>query len=123
MLTKKVTHADLRALRTNKQRMGMLTCYDYTTARMMYEAGAPMLLVGDSAASVILGHDTTLPVSLDFMIDITAAVRHGAPFALLIADMPFGSYQASDDQGAVNVFRMVKQTACDAVKMEVGPAQ
>ncbi len=94
MLNKKVTLAELRSLRESKQRMAMLTCYDYTTARMMHEAGVPLILVGDSAASVILGHPTTLPVSLSFMIDITAAVRRGAPHAFLLADMPFGSYQA-----------------------------
>jgi 3-methyl-2-oxobutanoate hydroxymethyltransferase len=119
MLTKKVTLADLRALRTNHQRMGMLTCYDYTMARMMHEAGVPLILVGDSAASVMLGHDTTLPVSLSFMIEITAAVRRGAPLALLVADMPFGSYQASISQGVRNVVKMIKRTGCDAVKLEL----
>jgi len=119
MLTKKVTLADLRALRTNNQRMGMLTCYDYTMARMMHEAGVPLILVGDSAASVMLGHDTTLPVSLSFMIEITAAVRRGAPLALLVADMPFGSYQASISQGIRNVVKMIKRTHCDAVKLEL----
>src|SRR5258706_1460404 len=119
MLSKKVTLADLRALRASKGRMAMLTCYDYTTARLMHEAAVPLILVGDSAASVILGHDTTLPVSLGFMIEITAAVRRGAPLALLIADMPFGSYQASLSQGIRNVVRMIKRTGCDAVKLEV----
>ena len=119
MLTKKITLADLRALRTNNQRMGMLTCYDYTMARMMHEAGVPLILVGDSAASVMLGHDTTLPVSLSFMIEITAAVRRGAPLALLVADMPFGSYQASISQGIRNVVKMIKRTHCDAVKLEL----
>ncbi|HEY7115494.1 MAG TPA: 3-methyl-2-oxobutanoate hydroxymethyltransferase [Tepidisphaeraceae bacterium] len=119
MLSKKITLADVRGLRTNGQRMGMLTCYDYTTARLMHEAGVPMILVGDSAASVILGHETTLPVTLSFMIEITAAVRRGAPLAFLIADMPFGSYQASVSQGVRNVAKMVKRTQCDAVKLEV----
>ncbi len=118
MLSKKVTLADLRALRASKGRMAMLTCYDYTTARLMHEAAVPLILVGDSAASVILGHETTLPVSLSFMIEITAAVRRGAPLALLIADMPFGSYQASLSQGIRNVVRMIKRTGCDAVKLE-----
>src|SRR5678816_1763740 len=95
MLSKKVTIADLRALRQSGQKMAMLTCYDYTTARLMHEAGVPMILVGDSAANVILGHDTTLPVSLEFMIEITRAVRRGAPNALLMGDMPFGSYHSS----------------------------
>jgi 3-methyl-2-oxobutanoate hydroxymethyltransferase len=97
----------------------MLTCYDFTTAKLMQQAGVPVLLVGDSAGNVILGHDSTLPVPLDFMIQLTAAVRRGAPLALVIGDMPFGSYQASDEQGISNVFRMVKESGCDAVKLEV----
>jgi len=119
MLTKKVTLADLRALRHTGQRMAMLTCYDFTTARLMHDAGVPLLLVGDSAASVILGHDTTLPVPLSFMIQITAAVRRGAPNAFLVGDMPFGSYHESIAQGVRNVVRMIKRTGCDAVKLEV----
>ena len=118
-LTKKVTLADLRACRATGRHLAMLTCYDYTTARLMHEAGVPLILVGDSAASVILGHDTTLPVTLNFMIEITAAVRRGTPNCLLVADMPFGSYQASLAQGVKNVARMVKRTGCDAVKLEV----
>jgi 3-methyl-2-oxobutanoate hydroxymethyltransferase len=118
-LPKKVTLADLRACRTNGARLAMLTCYDYTTARLMHEAGVPLILVGDSAASVILGHDTTLPVTLNFMVAITAAVRRGAPHAFLVADMPFGSYQESLAQGVRNVAKMVKRTGCDAVKLEV----
>lgn len=97
----------------------MLTCYDYTSATLMQAAGVPMLLVGDSAAGVILGHPSTLPVSLQFMIEITAAVRRGAPNCLVVGDMPFGSYQASDAQGAKNVLRLVKLTGCDCVKLEV----
>jgi 3-methyl-2-oxobutanoate hydroxymethyltransferase len=119
MLTKKVTLSDLRALRSSGKRMAMLTCYDYTTARLMHESGVPLILVGDSAASVILGHPTTLPISLPFMIEITAAVRRGAPDAFVVADMPFGSYQESVAQGVRNVTRMVKRTGCDAVKLEV----
>src|SRR4051812_37168815 len=119
MLPKKITLADLRAVRASGNPMAMLTCYDYTTARLMHESGVPLILVGDSAANVILGHETTLPVSLSFMIEITAAARRGAPNALLIADMPFGSYHASVAQGVRNVARMIKRTGCDAVKLEV----
>src|SRR5437868_180362 len=93
--TRKFTLADLRAARASGVKIPVLTCYDFTTARLMAEAGIPALLVGASAANVILGFDTTLPVPLHFMIQITAAVRRGAPNALLIADMPFGSYQGS----------------------------
>lgn len=120
-LSKKITFADLRAARNTGPKLAMLTCYDYTTARLMQEAGVPALLVGDSAASVILGYDSTLPVSLEFMIEITAAVRRGAPLSLLLADMPFGSYQESVAQGVRNVSRMIKATGCDAVKLEVSP--
>jgi 3-methyl-2-oxobutanoate hydroxymethyltransferase len=119
-LQEKFTLSALRQARQTGQRIPMLTCYDFLTARLMQEAGVPMLLVGDSAASVVLGHETTLPVSLDFMIDITAAVRRGAPLSLLVADMPFGSYQASTAQGVENVCRMVQRTNCDVVKIETG---
>jgi 3-methyl-2-oxobutanoate hydroxymethyltransferase len=110
---------DLRAARQSGTKVAVLTCYDFTTARLMQEAGVPALLVGDSAASVILGYPTTLPVPLEFMIEITAAVRRGAPTVLLIADMPFGSYQRSDAQGVKNVARMLQKTGCDLVKLEV----
>lgn len=111
---------DLRQARILKKPQAMLTCYDYTTARHLDDAGVPMLLVGDSASSVILGHPSTLPISLDFMIELTAAVRRGAGRALVMADMPFGSYQESDAQGIRNVLRMVKSTNCDCVKIEAG---
>src|SRR6476660_8449858 len=90
-----VTIGDPRAARPRGERVAMLTCYDFSTARLMQEAGVPALLVGDSAANVILGHPTTLPVPLSFMVEITAAVRRGAPNAFVIADMPFGSYHGS----------------------------
>ena len=122
-LSKKFTLNDLRSARSSGDKIAMLTCYDFTTARLMQEAGVPMLLVGDSAASVILGHDSTLPVSLDFMIDITSAVRRGAPLAFVAGDMPFGSYHASVSQAVRNVCRMVKETGCDAVKLEVADGQ
>src|SRR5438105_11929001 len=106
-LAKKFSLSDLRAARSGGAKVAMLTCYDFTTARLMQEAGVPALLVGDSAASVILGHATTLPVSLPFMTEITSAVRRGAPLALVVADMPFGSYQGSVARGSRNVFKMV----------------
>ncbi len=118
-LKEKITLNHLRQARESGRKIAMLTCYDFTTARLMQEAGVPALLVGDSAAGVILGHPNTLAVSLEFMIEITAAVRRGAPLAFLVADMPFGSYQASTAQGVRNVCRMVRQTGCDCVKLEV----
>lgn len=118
-LSKKFTLGDLRSARSAGKKVAMLTCYDFTTARLMQEAGVPMLLVGDSAASVILGYESTLPVSLEFMIEITAAVKRGAPLSFVVGDMPFGSYHASTAQAVRNVCRMVKQSQCDAVKLEV----
>lgn len=122
-LSRKFTVADLRAARRGGAKVPMLTCYDFTTAGLMQEAGVPALLVGDSAAGVILGHPTTLPVSLPFMIEITAAVRRGAPLALVVADMPFGSYQGSVARGTRNVFKMVRRSGCDMVKIEAGESQ
>src|SRR3954449_2211191 len=119
-LTKRFTLADLRAARASGTKVPMLTCYDFTTARLMQEAGVPMLLVGDSAANVILGHSSTLPIPLEFLIEITAAVRRGAPNALVMADMPFGSYASVEPAHWVeNVLRMVKLSGCDCVKLEV----
>jgi 3-methyl-2-oxobutanoate hydroxymethyltransferase len=119
-LTKRFTFADLRAARTSGTKVPMLTCYDFTTARLMQAAGVPMLLVGDSAANVILGHPSTLPIPLDFLIELTAAVRRGAPNALVMADMPFGSYASVEPSHWIeNVLRMVKLSGCDCVKLEV----
>jgi 3-methyl-2-oxobutanoate hydroxymethyltransferase len=118
-LAAKFTLNDLRAARRSGEKFAMLTCYDYTTARLMHEAGVPILLVGDSAANVILGHDSTLPISLRFLIELTAAVRRGAPDALVMGDMPFGSFHQSTSQGVRNVVRMVQLSGCDCVKLEV----
>jgi 3-methyl-2-oxobutanoate hydroxymethyltransferase len=119
-LSKKVTLNDLRAARTGgAPKVAMLTCYDFTTARLMQEAGVPALLVGDSAANVVLGYTTTIPVSLGFMTEITAAVRRGAPLAFVVGDMPFGSYHGSLDSAVRNVCKLVKRSGCDCVKMEV----
>ena len=122
-LSRKFTLTDLRAARESGAKVPVLTCYDFTTARLMHEVGVPMILVGDSAANVILGHETTLPVSLDFMIEITAAVRRGAPNTLLMADMPFGSYHGSPAKAVANVCRMVQLSGCDCVKMEAAGSQ
>lgn len=119
-LSRKITLNDLRRARENGPPLPMLTCYDYTTAGLMQQAGVSSLLVGDSAGNVLLGHPTTLPVTLAFMIEITAAVRRGAPLAFLLADMPFGSYHGSIDRGIKNIVKMLQRTGCDGVKIEVG---
>jgi 3-methyl-2-oxobutanoate hydroxymethyltransferase len=124
---RKFTLNDLRAARTNGTKVPVLTCYDFTTARLMQQAGVPVLLVGDSAANVILGFETTLPVPLHFMIQITAAVRRGAPNGFVIADMPFGTYQGSavgmGGRAMRNVLRMVQLSGCDCVKLEAAESQ
>ncbi|MGN6507255.1 MAG: 3-methyl-2-oxobutanoate hydroxymethyltransferase [Tepidisphaeraceae bacterium] len=113
---------DLRTARKTGKRVPMLTCYDYTSARLMQEAGVSMLLVGDSAGSVILGHPSTLPITLDFLIELTAAVKRGAPDCLVMGDLPFGSYQSLGSQAIDNACRMIKLTHCDAIKIEVNEA-
>ncbi|HWB54499.1 MAG TPA: 3-methyl-2-oxobutanoate hydroxymethyltransferase, partial [Tepidisphaeraceae bacterium] len=110
---------DLRAARESGRKVPMLTCYDYTTARLMEQAGVRALLVGDTAAAVILGHPSTLPAPLNFMIELTAAVRRGAPNSFGVADMPFGSYHASTAHGVKNVCKMVQLSQADCVKLEV----
>lgn len=109
--------SDFRDAARAGEKLAMLTCYDYTTARLLSEAGVKLLLVGDSAANVILGHPTTLPVSLDFMIEIAAAVKRGAPDAFVVADMPFGSV-ATAVKGVHEAMRMVKLSGVDCVKIE-----
>lgn len=109
--------SDFRAAARAGERLAMLTCYDFTTARLLSQAGVKLLLVGDSAANVILGHPTTLPVTLDFMITIAGAVKRGAPDAFVIADMPFGSV-ATAVKGVHEAMRMVKLSGVDGVKIE-----
>jgi len=107
-----------RAMRERKT-FAALTCYDATTARWLERAGVPVLLVGDTAAEVILGYPNTLHAPLDFLVMLTAAVRRGAPRALVMADMPFMSYQASDADGVRNAGRFMTEGMADCVKLEV----
>lgn len=106
-----------RAAAAANQKLAMLTCYDYTTAKLLAKAGVKLMLVGDSAGNVILGHESTIPVTLEFMITIAAAVRRGAPDALIMVDMPFGTC-LSTHTGAKNAAELVKLSGCDCVKIE-----
>jgi 3-methyl-2-oxobutanoate hydroxymethyltransferase len=98
----------------------MVTAYDHPGARAAEAAGADLVLVGDSAAMTVLGYDSTVPVTVEEMLMLTAAVRRGLTTPLLIADLPFGSYEASDEQAVRTAQRLVKEAGCDAVKIERG---
>jgi 3-methyl-2-oxobutanoate hydroxymethyltransferase len=98
----------------------MLTAYDYSTARIFDEAEIPVLLVGDSAANVVYGYDTTVPVTADELIPLVRGVVRGAPHALVVADLPFGSYEAGPQQALATATRFMKETGAAAVKLEGG---
>jgi 3-methyl-2-oxobutanoate hydroxymethyltransferase len=102
----------------NGERIVMVTSYDYPTARLADEAGLDLVLVGDSAAMTVLGHDSTVPATMDEMVMLTRAAARGAQRPLLIADMPFGSFQVSDEDALRNAIRFVKEAGADAVKLE-----
>lgn len=122
MLTqrKRVRVPDLLAKKQAGEKITMLTAYDYTMARLMDEAGIDSLLVGDSLGNVVLGHTTTLPVTLDEMIHHAKAVRRGTKNALLVVDMPFMTFQVSEEDAVRNAGRLMKETGVDAVKVEGG---
>ncbi|HYU58334.1 MAG TPA: 3-methyl-2-oxobutanoate hydroxymethyltransferase [Actinomycetota bacterium] len=113
-----VTVQDLRAWKSQGRRFAMLTAYDYPTAQILDEAGVPVLLVGDSVANNILGYDTTLPVTMEEMLHHARAVARGAKNALLVGDMPFGSYQVSTEDALENAARYLKEGGMHAVKLE-----
>jgi 3-methyl-2-oxobutanoate hydroxymethyltransferase len=115
-----VTVRDLRALKQRGEKFVMITAYDAPSARLLDEAGIPVLLVGDSLGMVVLGHDSTLPVTMDDMVHHTAAVARGAMNALIVGDMPFMSYQGSTDDGVRNAGRLLQEGGAHAVKLEGG---
>lgn len=116
---KPVTLNTLRKRVAGGTKFPVLTCYDATTARWLVQGGVDVLLVGDTAAQMILGYDSTIHAPLDFMVQITAAVKRGAPGAFVMADMPFMSYQASHAQALRNAGRFLTEGHADAVKFEV----
>jgi 3-methyl-2-oxobutanoate hydroxymethyltransferase len=109
---------------TEKKALGeplvMVTAYDYPSAQVAEEAGIDLVLVGDSGAMTVLGYPSTVPVSLDELLMLAAAVRRGLSTPLLIGDMPFGSYEVSNEEAVRNAQRFVKEAGCDAVKLERG---
>ncbi len=118
--TRKVTVPAILARKPRGEKITCLTAYDYPTARLVDAAGVDMILVGDSLAMVVLGHENTLPVTMEEMLHHTRAVHRGTQRALLIADMPFGSYQLDPNQALVNAIRFVKEAGAEAVKIEGG---
>src|SRR5438067_6647374 len=98
----------------------MVTAYDYPSAQVAEAAGVDMVLVGDSGGMTVLGYPSTVPVTLDEMLMLAAAVRRGLRTPFLVGDMPFGSYEVSDEQAVANALRFVKEAGCDAVKLEGG---
>src|SRR5215218_9259483 len=115
-----VTVPRLAEMKEMGEPMVMVTAYDFPSARVAEEAGVDIVLVGDTAAMVVLGYEATTPVRMDEMITMASAVRRGLRTPLLIGDMPFGSYERSDEHAIENAQRFVREAGCDAVKLERG---
>ena len=115
-----VTFQQLQQKKQTGQPITALTAYDYATARLVDEAGIDLILVGDSLAMVVMGYDSTLPVTVDEMLHHTRAVRRAVRRAIVAADMPYGSYQLSVAEGVANAIRFVKEAGAQAVKVEGG---
>jgi 3-methyl-2-oxobutanoate hydroxymethyltransferase len=118
--SQKITPHTLLERKQARRPITALTAYDYATARLADEAGIDFLLVGDSLAMVVMGLESTLPVTVDEMLHHTRAVRRGVRRAMLVVDMPFGSYHVSIDEGVANAARFIKEGGAEAVKIEGG---
>lgn len=114
------TIKDFLVMKEAQQKISMLTAYDAAMSRLLADSGVDMLLVGDSLGMVVLGYDSTVPVTMEQMLHHSAAVRRGAPEAFVVGDMPFGSYQTGIRDAVTNGIRFVKESGCDAVKLEGG---
>ncbi|WGQ08411.1 3-methyl-2-oxobutanoate hydroxymethyltransferase [Pedobacter gandavensis] len=117
---KRITTHILQAMKQNGEKIAMLTAYDYSMATILDDAGLDVLLVGDSASNVMAGHETTLPITLDQMIYHAQSVVRGASRALVVVDLPFGSYQGNSKEALVSAIRIMKESGAHAVKMEGG---
>lgn len=117
---RKVTTHRLAEMKQQGKKIAMLTSYDYTMARIVDGAGIDVILVGDSASNVMAGHATTLPITLDQMIYHAASVVRGVKRALVVCDMPFGTYHVSPADGVANAVRIMRESGCDALKLEGG---
>jgi 3-methyl-2-oxobutanoate hydroxymethyltransferase len=114
----KLPLTDLADMRSRRERIVMVTAYDYPSGRLADAAGVDIVLVGDSAAMTVLGHESTVPATMDEMVVLTRAAARGARRPLVVADMPFGSFQTSDEDAVRNAIRFVKEASADAVKVE-----
>jgi len=119
-IIKIVTTHVLYEMKLKGQKIAMLTAYDYSMARILDEAGIDIILVGDSASNVMAGYDTTLPITLDNMIYHAASVVRGVKRALVVVDLPFGTYQGNSREALASAIRIMKETGASAVKMEGG---
>lgn len=118
--SRKVTTSRLKEMKAEGKKIAMLTAYDYTTAKIVDAAGVDSILIGDSASNVMVGNDTTLPITLDQMIFYAQTVSRAVKRAFVVCDMPFGSYQVDAKDAVRNAIRIMKETSCDAVKLEGG---
>jgi 3-methyl-2-oxobutanoate hydroxymethyltransferase len=118
----RVTITDIKAMKQKGEKIPMLTAYDYVTAKIVDEAGVPMILVGDSLGMVVLGYESTIPVTVDDMLHHTKAVARGARRALIVGDMPFMSYHISQADALRNATRFIQEAGAQAVKLEGGEA-
>ena len=115
-----VTTYRLSEMKQRGEKISMLTAYDYSMARILDEAGIDVILVGDSAANVMAGHETTVPITLDQMIYHARSVTRAVSRALIVVDLPFGTYQGNSKEALASAIRIMKETEADAVKMEGG---
>ncbi len=116
----RMTTSKLRQMKANGEKIAMLTSYDFTLASLVDEAGVDMILVGDSASNVVCGNSYTLPITVDEMIFLTKGVVRAVQHSLVVCDMPFGSYQVSEEEAVRNAIKILKESGCDAVKLEGG---
>ncbi|MEJ2648058.1 MAG: 3-methyl-2-oxobutanoate hydroxymethyltransferase [Sedimentisphaerales bacterium] len=119
----RITIWDLAEAKHSGRKISAVSCYDYTTAKLVSQTDIEMIIVGDSASQLVLGYDSTLPVTMDFMVTITAAVRRGAPNEFLVADMPFLSYQVTIPEAIRNAGRFITEAGVQMVKIEAMHAQ
>ncbi len=117
---KKITTHSLQMMKSNKEKISMITAYDFSFARLFDAAGIDVILVGDSASNVMAGHETTLPITLDQMIYHASSVIRGVKRCLVVVDLPFGSYQSNSKEAVMSTFRIMKETGAHAVKLEGG---